>query len=237
MPRKSSSGNRSKGSGQRQLHTKVKTARGRKNSSTRWLQRQLNDPYVSMAKRDGYRSRAAYKLLEMNDRHHFLKRGQKVVDLGAAPGGWTQVASNLVKAHQKDGGHVVAVDILPMDAMPQATVMQQDFMTDEAPDRIKQAIGGEADVVLSDMAPSFTGHPATDHLRTMALVEAAYALAEQILTPEGIFLAKIIQGRDEQVFVRQLKKDFRKVLYMKPPASRDDSAEHYVIAMGFRKKI
>lgn len=234
MPRKPSGG---KGGGQRMLHTNVKTAKGRKTSSTRWLQRQLNDPYVARARAEGYKSRAAYKLLEMNDRFRFLKKGQRVVDLGAAPGGWTQVACNLVKAQQKDsGGKVVAVDLLAMDDLAPATVMQLDFMDDDAPAKIIEAIGGEADVVLSDMAPSFTGHPSTDHLRTMALVDAAWALAETILTPDGVFITKIIQGAEEQAFIRKLKQAFKKVIHVKPPASRDDSAEQYVVAMGFRKK-
>lgn len=225
-----------KGSGgRRNLSARVKTARGRKTSSTLWLQRQLNDPYVQRAKHDGYRSRAAYKLIELQEKFHFLKSGQKIIDLGAAPGGWTQVAANLAKPGKR--GAVVAVDILPMQKLPDCTVMQLDFMSEEAPDIIKNAIGGDADVVLSDMAPSFTGHSNTDHLRTMALVEAAFMLALEVLRPGGHFVAKIIQGSDEKKFVDVVKQNFSRVHYAKPPASRSDSAEHYLVALEYKGTI
>lgn len=220
--------------GKRALHTRVKTARKRTIGSTRWLQRQLNDPYVQQAKQDGYRSRAAYKLLEIQEKTPLFKTGQRVVDLGAAPGGWTQVAATMVKAGTPKGGSVVAVDILPMSPMPDCQVLTLDFLAEDAPGIIREAIGGKADVVLSDMAPSFTGHPATDHLRTMTLVEAAYELALELLTPGGHFIAKIIQGSDEQVFVKAVRKRFTKVSYVKPPASRAESAEHYLVALGFK---
>jgi 23S rRNA (uridine2552-2'-O)-methyltransferase len=219
---------------QRGLHTRVKTARGRTKASTKWLSRQLNDPYVQLAKKEGYRSRAAYKLIELLEDRPFLKTGMRVVDLGAAPGGWAQVAAKVVKVGTPKGGRVVAVDILPMPAIADCTVLTLDFLTDEAPAMIIQAIGGQADAVLSDMAPSFTGHAVTDHLRTMLLVEAAYELACQLLTPGGTFVAKIIQGSDEQKLVQQVKKRFAKTAYVKPPASRAESAERYLVALGFK---
>lgn len=218
--------------GQRSLTTRVKSARNRKTSSTRWLQRQLNDPYVQQAKRDGYRSRAAYKLLDMQEKYHLLKAGYKVIDLGAAPGGWSQIAANIVNSSKR--GMVLAVDLLAMPELPGCTVMQLDFMSEEAPEVIKNAIGGEADVVMSDMAPSFTGHASTDHLRTMALVEAAFMLATEVLKTGGHFVAKIIQGSDEKKFVEEVKQHFAKVHYAKPPASRSDSAEHYIVALEYK---
>ena len=222
----------------RAVTERVKTARGRKLSSTRWLQRQLNDPYVQEAQRLGYRSRAAFKLAELDDRFHFLKPGARVVDLGAAPGGWTQVALERVAPNQKKGSdavHVVALDILEMEPIPGATVLHCDFLDDDAPDRLKEALGGRADVVLSDMAAPTTGHAATDHMRIMGLAEIAYAFAAEVLAPGGTFIAKVFQGGTEQDLLTTLKHDFKTVKHAKPPASRKDSAEIYVIAQGFRK--
>ncbi|MGE5504888.1 MAG: RlmE family RNA methyltransferase [Actinomycetota bacterium] len=229
--KKNSSG---RGSGARGLHTRVKTAKGRKLSSTLWLQRQLNDPYVAEAKRQGYRSRAAFKLEQLDDKFHFLKPGQKVVDLGAAPGGWTQVAAERVRALQKGGGAVVGIDILEWDPVPGATCLVGDFLADDAPDRLKQALGGPADVVLSDMAAPTTGHPATDHLRIIAMVEVALDFALEVLAPGGVFVAKVFQGGTEKGLLDMLKRNFTVVKHAKPPASRQQSAETYVVAMGFR---
>ncbi len=212
----------------RDLSVRVKTARGRKASSTRWLKRQLNDPYVAAAQREGYKSRAAYKLLELDDRFGFLTPGARIVDLGAAPGGWTQVVV------QKCHGPTVAIDLLEMDEIPGADFIQGDFLDDDMPDRIKAALGGPADIVLSDMAPSLTGHANTDHLRTMALVEAAYAFAIEILAPGGTFVAKVFQGGTEGQLLADMKRRFTKVRHAKPPASRAESAEIYVVATGFR---
>ncbi|MCK5296107.1 MAG: RlmE family RNA methyltransferase [Alphaproteobacteria bacterium] len=212
----------------RMKHTKVKTARGRKTSSTRWLQRQLNDPYVIKAKKEGYKSRAAFKLIELDDRHHFLKSGKKVVDLGAAPGGWTQVAVERTKTS------VVALDILPMDDITGAVTIQCDFMDNEAPDLLKEAADGSVDIVLSDLAANTTGHQATDHLRIMNLVEAAYEFAVEVLNPNGVFIAKVFQGGTERTLLTKMRKDFTKVFHSKPPASRKESPETYVVAMGFK---
>lgn len=219
----------------RDITHRVKSAKGRKTSSTRWLQRQLNDPYVHEAKRLGYRSRAAFKLLELNDKFKFLNPGKRVVDLGAAPGGWTQVAVNKVKAGTSHGdGKVVAVDIQAMDPLAGAQILHMDFMADDAVERLKEALGGEADVVMSDMAAPATGHPKTDHLRIMDLCETALDFALDVLAPEGVFLAKVFQGGSEQGLLAQLKRDFRTVKHAKPPASRSESAEMYVVALGFR---
>ncbi|MBN2752756.1 MAG: RlmE family RNA methyltransferase [Rhodospirillaceae bacterium] len=220
--------------GTRMLHTRVKTARGRKSSSTRWLQRQLNDPYVVAARREGYRSRAAFKLVELNERFDILKPGQRVVDLGCAPGGWTQVAVAVVKP-ESSGGQVVGLDILDMDQVPGATTFVCDFTEDDAPDRLKALLGGPVDVVLSDMAANTTGHPQTDHLRIIALLELAYAFAREVLTEGGCFVAKVFQGGAESEFLAGMKRDFVSVRHAKPPASRKDSAEMYVVATGFRK--
>lgn len=221
----------------RNLSVRVKTAKGRKLSSTLWLQRQLNDPYVKKAKQDGYRSRAAYKLLELDERYHFLKPGQRVVDLGAAPGGWTQVCVERTQAIHGKGpqqGKVVGIDLLPVPEIAGATLIRGDFTEDTAPESIKNAIGGAADVVLSDMAPNTTGHTATDHLRIMALCELAYHFACEVLNPDGVFLAKVFQGGTEHQLLADIKRRFRSVRHAKPKASRADSAEMYVIATGFR---
>lgn len=209
---------------------RIKTAKGRKISSIKWLQRQLNDPYVQRAKKDGYRSRAAYKLLEIDEKVHALKKGQIVVDLGAAPGGWCQVAV------QKGCKHVVAIDLLEMDDIPDVTFVQMDFMADEAPQVLIDALGGEkADVVMSDMAHNTIGHQQTDHLKIVALVEAAYYFAVEILKPNGVFIAKVFQGGTQGDLLALMKKDFKTIKHIKPPASRKESPETYVIAQGFRR--
>ena len=208
---------------------RVKTARKRTLSSTRWLERQLNDPYVAEAKKLNYRSRAAFKLLQLDEKHHLLKRGAKVVDLGAAPGGWTQVAVAKVGA-----GNVVGLDILEMEPVAGAVTLQLDFLDASAPDRLKAALGGPANVVLSDMAAPTTGHTKTDHLRIMGLAEIAYEFAASVLAPGGAFVCKLFQGGAERTLLDQLKRDFASVKHAKPPASRADSAETYVVATGFR---
>jgi len=212
----------------RKLKTRVRTAKGRTGSSKRWLERQLNDPYVAEAKAKGYRSRAAFKLKEMDAKYRFLKRGARVVDLGAAPGGWTQVAV------ERTGGEVVAVDIAPMTEIPGAQILQLDFMDARAPEAIKAALGGPVDVVLSDMAAPATGHRATDHLKIMALAEAALDFAGTVLKPGGTFLCKVLRGGTEAELLKRLKQSFAAVRHIKPPASRADSAEMYVLATGFR---
>lgn len=209
---------------------RIKTAKGRKISSIKWLQRQLNDPYVQQAKKDGYRSRAAYKILEIDEKVHALKKGQVVVDLGAAPGGWCQVAV------QKGCKHVVAIDLLEMDDIPGVTFFQMDFMDDEAPQVLIDALGGEkADVVMSDMAHNTIGHQQTDHLKIVVLVEAAYHFAAEILAPGGTFIAKVFQGGTQSDLLALMKKDFKTIKHIKPPASRKESPETYVIAQGFRR--
>lgn len=222
------------GGGGRSMTVTVKTAKRRKLSSTLWLQRQLNDPYVQEAKRQGYRSRAAFKLVQLDERFHLLRPGTRVVDLGAAPGGWTQVAVAKVRAGQPKGGRVVGMDILEWDPVPGATTLQGDFLADDAPDRLKEALGGPADLVLSDMAAPTTGHPSTDHLRIIALVEAALMFAGEVLAPGGAFVAKVFQGGTEKTLLDQLKRSFTTVRHAKPPASRAESAETYVVAQGFR---
>ena len=212
----------------RESTQRVKTARGRKNSSTRWLQRQLNDPYVAEAERLGYRSRAAFKLLEIDDKVKLLKPGVTVVDLGAAPGGWCQVAV------ERGASKVVALDLLPVDALPGVTFLQMDFMDDEAPEALVSAIGEGVDVVLSDMAANTIGHKQTDHLRIMMLVEAAYDFAREVLRPGGAFVAKVFQGGTQHELLAMMKKDFETIRHIKPPASRKESAEQYVVATGFR---
>lgn len=214
----------------RGMATRLRTATGRSTASQLWLTRQLNDPYVRAAKERGLRSRAAFKLLEMEEKLHLLKPGKRIVDLGAAPGGWTQVAVQAVGPK----GQVVAIDILPMDPVPGATVLQGDFTEQEAEDRTIAAMGGKADVVLSDMAPNTTGHQATDHLRIMGLAEIALDFARRVLAPGGAFIAKVFQGGTEKEMLGTLKRDFAVVRHMKPPASRKDSAELYVVATGFR---
>lgn len=220
-------------SGGRDLKTRVKTAKGRKISSTLWLQRQLNDPYVKQAKAAGYRSRAAFKLIEIDDKYHFLKPGQKVVDLGAAPGGWTQVAVERTKS-LPDNPKVVGIDILEMDSVAGAILAKLDFNDDSAPGIIKDMIGGDADVVLSDIGPNTTGHTATDHIRIMALAELAFDFAKEILRPGGAFACKVWQGGTEKELLVEIKKHFTKVAHFKPKSSRKDSAEIYLVATGFR---
>ncbi len=223
------------GPGGRAPKVRVKTARRRSSSSTRWLERQLNDPYVAEAKRRGYRSRAAFKLLQLDDRFRFLRPGARVVDLGAAPGGWTQVAVDRTAAQSAgDAGRVVAIDILEMAPFSGATVLQGDFLAEDAPQRIREALGGRADVVLSDMAAPTTGHAKTDHLRIMALAEAAYQFAAEVLAEGGAFVAKVFQGGAERELLAALKRDFAEVRHVKPAASRAESAEVYVVALGFR---
>lgn len=220
--------------GQRDLKVRLKTARQRTLSSQRWLERQLNDPYVARARRDGYRSRAAFKLIEIDDRHHILKPGQSVVDLGAAPGGWSQVAAERVKSVE-GRGEVVAIDISEMETIAGVSIVHLDFMDDTAPDRLKALLKtGAADVVLSDMAAPTTGHTRTDHLRIMALAEAAAAFAVEVLRPGGAFLCKVFQGGTERELLDTLKQSFSTVKHVKPPASRQDSSELYVLATGFR---
>lgn len=223
-----------KGSGARRLGVRVRTARGRKGSSTRWLQRQLNDPYVERAKAEGYRSRAAFKLIEIDDRFSLLRPGARVVDLGAAPGGWSQVAARRVKP-EKGGGQVIAIDISPMEALPGVIFEQLDFMEPDTPEQIRRLLrDGQADIVLSDMAAPATGHKKTDHLRIIGLCEAALDFAEDVLAPDGVFLAKVLQGGTERELLNRLKVEFSKVHHVKPEASRSDSAELYVLAEGFR---
>ena len=216
-----------------QKKIRVKTRKNRTISSARWLERQLNDPYVAAAKAEGYRSRAAFKLIQMNEDLKLLKPGQKIVDLGAAPGGWTQIAVDIVKP-DKTGGRVVAIDILDMPEVPGAEFIWLDFMDNSAPDKLKKMIGGRADIVMSDMAPPTVGHKQTDHLRIMALAEAAYEFAHEILVPGGTFLSKVFMGGSSSDLLNQMKKDFVKVKHIKPHASRADSSEMYVVALGFR---
>jgi 23S rRNA (uridine2552-2'-O)-methyltransferase len=220
--------------GSRQLNVRLKTATGRTSSSQRWLERQLNDPYVAAAKREGWRSRAAFKLIEIDDKHHVLKAGQRVIDLGAAPGGWSQVAAKRTRA-EEGKGQVVAIDYLAFDPIPGVEIIQLDFLDDSAPDRLKALLrDGGADVVLSDMAAPTTGHNSTDHLRIMALAEAALAFAMEVLSPGGAFLCKVFQGGSERDLLNELKQRFKIVRHIKPPASRSDSAELYVLATGFK---
>jgi len=211
------------------LRTRVKTAKGRKIGSTRWLERQLNDPYVKRAKAEGYRSRAAYKLLELDERFGFLKGASRIVDLGIAPGGWTQVARQKLP-----GAIVVGIDLLPTDPIEGATILEMDFMDEAAPEQLRQALGGPADLVLSDMAANTVGHPQTDHLRTMGLVEAALEFATEVLKPGGAFVAKVLAGGADNHLVAELKRNFTAVKHAKPPASRKGSSEWYVVAQGFK---
>ncbi|MEM0942889.1 MAG: RlmE family RNA methyltransferase [Pseudomonadota bacterium] len=231
-------GKASSGRGTRELKVKVKTAKGRRLSSTRWLERQLNDPYVARAKADGYRGRAAYKLIEIDEKFRFLVPGARVVDLGAAPGGWSQVAVARVNAlgarAGKAQGSVLGVDLQEMEPIAGATLMQLDFLDEGADEAVQAALGGAADVVLSDMAASATGHRGTDHLKIIALAEAAAELAFDVLAPGGSFAAKVLQGGTEGQLLARLKTRFGKTAHFKPPASRSDSAEMFVIATGFR---
>jgi 23S rRNA (uridine2552-2'-O)-methyltransferase len=212
---------------------RVKTAKRRTASSTQWLERQLNDPYVSEARRLGYRSRAAFKLIELDDRFHFLKPGARIVDLGSAPGGWAQAAAERVRA-QSGRGRVVGIDLLAVEPIPGARLLRGDFLDEAAPAALRDALGGPADVVLSDMAAPSTGHGPTDHLRVVALAEAAFAFAREILVPGGTFVAKVFQGGAERALLAALKRDFASLRHAKPPASRSESAEIYVVAQGFR---
>lgn len=216
------------------LKTYVKTAKKRSSASTLWLQRQLNDPYVALAKQEGYRARSAFKLIELDDKFHFLAPGKRVVDLGAAPGGWTQIAVQRVKS-APDNPLVVGLDLLEMAPIAGAKTTQLDFLDDSAPDVLKEMLGGhKADVVLSDMAPNTTGMKDIDHLRIMGLLETAYAFVCEILNPDGAFVAKIFQGGTEQNLLNEMKRRFKSVKHAKPPASRKESSEFYVVATGFK---
>ncbi|HEX2803980.1 MAG TPA: RlmE family RNA methyltransferase [Sphingomicrobium sp.] len=216
----------SRGRGPRQ---RVRTARGRTASSTRWLERQLNDPYVRRAKAENYRSRAAYKLLELDERFSLLKGVTAIVDLGIAPGGWSQVVRR-----RSPKARIVGIDLLPTDPIDEVAILQMDFMDEAAPDRLKAELGGPADLVLSDMAANTVGHPQTDHLRTMGLVEAALEFAKEVLRPGGAFVAKVLAGGADSNLVAELKRHFETVKHAKPPASRKDSSEWYVVAQGFK---
>ena len=211
------------------LRTRVKTARGRKVGSTKWLERQLNDPYVKRAKADGYRSRAAYKLTELDDRFQLIKGVKRVIDLGIAPGGWSQVVRQ-----RAPGAAIVGIDLLPTEPLEGVTILEMDFMDEAAPERLREALGGPADLVMSDMAANTVGHPQTDHLRTMGLVEAGLQFATEVLRPGGAFVAKVLAGGADAALVAQLKKAFATVKHAKPPASRKGSSEWYVIAQGFK---
>ncbi len=217
----------------RVLRTKIKKKSGLKESSRRWLERHMNDPYVQRSKADGYRSRAAYKLIEIDDKYHLLKPGMKVIDLGAAPGGWCQVAAARTGSTEENP-HVVGIDYLEMDAVPGAAILQLDFLDPEAPDRLAETLGGEPDIVVSDMAAPTTGHRRTDHLRTMHLCEVAAEFAISVLKPGGHFLTKTFQGGTEVGLLDQLKRNFRSVHHVKPPASRDESVELYLLAKDFK---
>ena len=221
------------GTGARVLRTKVKKKRGLKESSRRWLERHLNDPYVQRSKADGYRSRAAYKLIEIDDKHHLLKPGMRVIDLGAAPGGWCQVAAARIKSTEQNP-LVVGIDYLEMDAVPGSAFLQMDFLDDAAPAKLVEALGGEPDIVLSDMAAPTTGHQRTDHIRTMHLCEVAADFAISVLRPGGHFLAKTFQGGTESGLLDALKRNFRSVHHVKPPASRNESVELYLLAKDFK---
>jgi len=212
----------------RGLSVFLKTARGRTTASQKWLQRQLNDPYVRAAKEQGWRSRAAFKLIELDDRFHLIGKGIKVVDLGAAPGGWAQVAV------KRGAARVVGVDLLPVDPISGATILQGDFMDDAMPGQLADLLGAKADLVLSDMAPNTTGHNATDHLRIMALADLALHFAVEMLADGGGFVAKVFQGGSERAMLERMKRSFATVRHAKPPASRKESSELYVVATGFR---
>ena len=235
---KTPTGKNTSGRGQRELKVKVKSARGRKLSSTRWLQRQLNDPYVKRAKAEGYRGRAAFKIMELDDKYRFLVPGARVVDLGAAPGGWCQVAVKRVNAlGEKSGkavGTILGVDLQEMEPIAGCTLHQLDFMADDADLQVKSWLGGKPEVVMSDMAAASSGHKQTDHLRIIALCEAAAHFAFDVLDEGGTFEAKVLAGGAEGALQKLLKQRFDKVANVKPPASRADSSEKFVVAMGFR---
>ena len=218
--------------GRKALTVKVKTSKYKKASSNRWLERQLNDPYVAESKRLGYRSRAAFKLIQLDEKYRFLGKGKTVVDLGCAPGGWTQVAVE----RNKGQGQVVGIDILETTPIAGATMICQDFTTDDAPEKLKALLNGPADIVMSDLAANTTGHQQTDHLRTIGLVEAAYEFAKEVLSAGGIFIAKVFQGGAEGNLLTDMKKNFTKVSHYKPDASRQGSPETYVVAQGFKKQ-
>lgn len=218
--------------GRHALTVRVKTSKYRDKSSNRWLERQLNDPYVAESKRLGYRSRAAFKLIQLDEKYHFLGKGKTIVDLGCAPGGWTQVAVQ----RNKGSGQVVGIDILETEPVAGATMIQQDFTEEDAPEKLKALLHGEADIVMSDMAANTTGHQQTDHLRTINLVELGYAFAKEVLAEGGIFIAKVFQGGAEGSLLADVKKNFKKVGHCKPDASRQGSPETYLVAQGFRGK-
>lgn len=217
----------------REMAVRLRTANKRTTSQQKWLQRQLNDPYVARAKAEGWRSRAAFKFIEIDDRYKMLKPGQRIIDLGCAPGGWAQVAAERVKSSEAKP-LVVGIDLLPVDPIPGVILLELDFMLPEADEKLREALGGPADGVISDMAANTTGHKKTDHLRIMGLAEAAVAFAREVLAPGGFFLCKLFQGGDTAVLVTELKRDFVTVRHVKPEASRSDSSELYVLAMGFR---
>lgn len=230
MPVKGKDGDAKKLAARRRAVVRVKTANKRSVSSKNWLERQLNDPYVAAAKEAGYRSRAAFKLLQLDEEFKLLKKGQAVIDLGAAPGGWTQIATSKIGA----SGKLVAIDILPMEPIANAILIHLDFLSDEAPGILTEKLGGKADLVLSDMAPSTTGHSPTDHLRIMAMAEMAADFAITLLKPGGAFVCKLFQGGAEKDLLNMLKLNFTKVRHAKPAASRAESSESYIVAMGFR---
>ena len=211
------------------MTTRVRTAKGRKVGSTKWLQRQLNDPYVKRAKAEGYRSRAAYKLIELDEKYRFLKGARAVVDLGVAPGGWSQVVRKVCPQAK-----VVGIDFLPVDPLDGVTLLQMDFTDEAADEQLKEALGGPADLVLSDMAANTVGHPQTDHLRTMGLVELGLEFAKDVLKPGGAYVAKVLAGGTDNQLLAELKRHFATVKHAKPPASRKDSSEWYVVAQGFK---
>ncbi|GGA20685.1 RlmE family RNA methyltransferase [Neptunicoccus cionae] len=229
---------KSSGRGQRDLRVRVKTAKGRRLSSKLWLERQLNDPYVQQAQKDGYRGRAAYKILELDDKFRFLVPGARVVDLGCAPGGWCQVAAERTNAHGerrgKKQGRIVGIDLQEVDPVPGCDIYVLDFLEEQADNKVKEWLGGKADVVMSDMAASSSGHKQTDHLRIMALCEAAAYFAFDVLDEGGTFVAKVLAGGAEGELQQILKQKFTKVAHVKPPASRSDSSEKFVVATGFR---
>ena len=219
----------------RPLKTRVKSKKARTASSKRWLERQLNDPYVARARSEGFRSRAAFKLAEIDAAHRLLEPGARVVDLGAAPGGWSQLAAKRIGAAE-GRGRVIAIDVLEMQPIAGVDFLALDFLDPDAPERLKQMLGGPADVVLSDMAANATGHRRTDHLKIMALAEAAADFAREVLAPGGAFLCKVLQGGTESSLLAGLKRDFEKVRHIKPAASRAESAELYLLAAGFRQR-
>lgn len=214
----------------RGLAVRVKTAKYRSKSSTKWLQRQLNDPYVAEAQKVGYRSRAAFKLIQLDEKFKFLGKGKTIIDLGCAPGGWTQIAVQ----RNKGSGQVIGLDILPTEPIKGATLIQQDFTTEDAADKLKSLLKGKADIVMSDMAANTTGHQQTDHLRTIALVELAFEFAKEVLADGGIFITKVFKGGAEASFLAQIKQNFTKVAHFKPDASRKTSPEEYLVAIGYK---